>query len=542
MTWSPNASFAALVDDREREELFAVEVSGHATVFTTGPVTSASWSYVQTLAVGSIEGGAVDIAAGTWQLGALEFSLIDRSGTARALAAVTDLAGRTVSLWMGFRGLAQANWEKIGTYTIETCSIGEKGRYDFRCIEPFPQLGRALADSLGSGIRKTITQPAVVGSTRIYVEDRDDLEIGMTVVLYDNSRYTIGTISSIGTEYSAGTPTYFVDLSSGTDVFVAVNGTLARCLSLRGNPVNIAVRILVDDFALAGSIQTDFPLDAADGAWTTGDGFGVPLANLDTAAIKTERDARMSTLSGQVILERRIESGRSWFDTICHGLMQMIVRRSGLLSVRSCLIPSAAGVSPLTIDSSNAQDWQWERSFVDAANRVIVEGDVLGDVARQLSVAEDAASIAAIGRRELIVTSPWLRTALNGEQHALIIGGRLLARTTSGVETVSCRASVGRSAVEPGDVVYLTHPFLPDTGGTGAMSGAVAEVAEASLSHAENGLSVTVRRYPYARGAAITPDGQVAYGSASSGEKAQYAFICQDDGLMPDSTPGYTWV
>ena len=541
MTWSPNATFAALLDDQQRDELYAVEISGHGTVFTTGPVSSASWTYVQSLGDIEIEAGKVDIARGSWELGTMNFNLENRDGSAAALASIADLAGRTVTLWMGFRGLAQANWEKVGTYTIEKASIEEYGAYAFECIEPFPELGRALASSLETGLHATITRPVNFGATRIYIDDRTDFALGMTVAIYDGYRYMIRTISAIGYETVSGDAQSYIDVPAA-DQFISVNGTVARCLSIAGNPVNIAVRILVDDFATVGSIQTDFPITAAYGAWTAGDGFGVPLARLDVAAIKAERDARMSTLVGQVIFEQLQDDGRGWLDDLCHGVMQLVARRNGLLSIRSCLLPSAAGTPP-TIDDTNARDWAWQRSFSDAYNRVIVEGDLLGRETKQLALVEDAGSIAAIGRRELVVRSPWLRSALSGETSAMIIGGRLLARTTSGVENLACVASVGRSVVEAGDPVLLTHPYMPDTGAGGVpMSGAVAEVAAAALSLPDNGIHLETRRYSYARGAAIAPDSQVDFGSATSLEKSLYAFITEDSGLMPDGSAGYTWV
>jgi hypothetical protein len=541
MTWSPNVTFAALLDHRQRDEVYAIEISGHGTVFTTGPVTSPTWTYVQTLGDIEIEPGSIDVAKGRWKLGALRFALGNGGGTARAVAALADLAGRTVTLWMGFLGLAQANWEKIGTYTIEGARIEEYGRYVFRCIEPFPELTRTIASSLGAGQRKTLTRTARATSTRIYVESIDGIAAGQDVAIGDERQVAVRTVDSVGSDTVADPVVYWVDLTTMLGFETAEFGSLAPCRAIRGNVVNMIVRMLVDDFATVGSIQTDFPLDEARGPWQTHDGYGVPLARLDVADIKAQRDAYIANLGGTIVMTEAEDDGRGWLDRACHGVLQLVSRRNGLLTVRSTLIPFT-GSSPLTISREVADGWSWDRAFVAAHNRILVDGDEWAGQTQQLAVVEDAASVAQIGPRELRVSSPWIRKEQNGEAIAAAIGGRLLARTVAGVETIECRPGIGAATLEAGDLVLITHDELPDTSAAGAMDGALAEVSEAAIDQPANALALTMRRYPNARGGLIAPNTQVDYGSASALEKAKYAFISDDNGLLPDGKSGNTWV
>lgn len=541
MTWTPNATFAAALASRQRDELFAVEVSGHATVFTTGPVTAATWSYEKSLAELEVEPASVDIARGRWTLGGMSFSLVDRSGAARDLASLADLAGRTVTLWFGFLGVSQANFERVGTYTIERASIEGYGRIRFECIEPFPELGRSIASSLGTGERKTLTRNARAESTRIYVDSTFGIEAGQAVAIGDERQVAVRTVDSVGHDFEADPVVYWVDLTASLGFETAEFGTLAPCRALRGNLVNMLVRLLVDDFALVGSIQTDFPIDEAAGPWQAKDGYGVPLSRLDVADIKAQRDTYISTVSGMIVFAAREDDGRGWLDRACHGAVQLISRRNGLLTVRSTLIPFSAA-SPPTITPGTASLWSWSREFTALYNRILVDGDMWDGRTKQIATVEDAASIAATGPRELRVVSPWIRTALNGEGVAGAIGGRILARTTAGVERIACQDSLGRAGIEAGDLVLVTHEHLPDTSGPGAMTDCIAEVAAAGIDHASAALALELRRYPLARGGLIAPDSQADYGSATALEKATYAFISDDSGLLPDGKSGNTWV
>ena len=64
---------------------------------------------------------------------------------------------------------------------------------------------------------------------------------------------------------------------------------------------------------------------------------------------------------------------------------------------------------------------------------------------------------------------------------------------------------------------------------------------ESPIAPSQNATVLSVRCYPWARAGLIAPDDQVDYGSASGAEKATYAFICLDTGLMADGKIGYTW-
>lgn len=546
MTWTPNGTFGTALSSRQKAVRFAVEFAGYSTVFTTGAVSSASWTYKRLLSMADIDNGEIDPRSGRTTLSQIKFHLVDDGNEIRNLIsserktpALANMGGRIVTLWMGFAGLAQANWEVVGRFAVEEVELVEPGRYRFTARDPFQQFALPLFGSLLDTARTQIKVAAAIGVSTIEVQDNAKFTTGDSVLLFDGLLEQWTTISGLsGPEITQK----FIYLTDPTILALSTNATIVKARRIRGNPINIAMRLVLDDFATVGAIQTDYPITTVSGTFVAGDGFGVPSTLIDKTAIQAERDTFMSDLVGEIRLVSRVDDGWTYLQSFMRGLALMVVRRSGLLSLRGYHLPLSTSGTPAAINDDEMMAATWRRPHSESINRVVVSGDMLGSEMTTLATVEDVDSVAVIGKREVVVESPWLRTSLGGADTAAVIGGRIIGRFSAGHQVIEASAFMSKMTLEPGDYVGVTHPSLPDTSQNLAMTGQGAEVIASGLDLGSGTVSLEMWLYSGRRAGGITLEAQADFGSASATEKLQNAFITAEDGFMPDNTPGYVWV
>lgn len=551
MTWAPNSTFATKLSSLQKRPIYAVQFASVTTVYTTDDVTSPTWTYKKLLRGPIVNGGSIDPRDGRLELGTLSFLLLDDQGEIRSLLSsdkkspVTgNLAARQLTLYMGFSGMAQANYEVIGVFKVESVALREPMVYEFHCIDPFPELARPLFGSLGVGADTQVATNAGIGATTIYVDDMQTLAVGDLVCLHKpegGAPRAWTTITARGTDDDGTDPDGdFVTVADAL-VEAAMRGWVVRkAREIVGNPINIIMRLLLDDFALSGTIQTDFPIDSIRGTFVAGDGCGIASSSFDVTQIKAERDFWLSEFKGRLIVSEREDDTSSFVADFLQGLGFLFVRRAGTIGFRAGHLPLAGTGTPTTLTASQVAQRGWERRYYDLVNRVIVEGNFIGDKKAQLTVIEDAASIAAVGKRETVLGPRWLWSDLGGTAFPAAIAGQWLSRWATGHQQMTFDAHMTQLTLEPGDYVQVTHHDLPDTETTQPMSTTPAEVLSVSPDLVGNKLVLELWRYAGKRGGLICPDAQAAYASASAAERNRYAFVCGDDGFMGDDSPGYT--
>lgn len=547
MTWSPNASIDALLAERARDLVnYVVVFDGRSTVYSQSAVTWPDCTTKQILIMQDFEGAEADSAQGQFRFGSCRFSLLDKAGEVTTLLKELDLRGVHVTVYIGGKGVAQADYEAIGVFMVTAVVCREYGLFEFTCTDPFPQFQRDLFVNLGNPVESDIiptegifgseVYPGV-GDTKVYIDAYagEDLAVGDYVMIRYKENYHFTTIAAL----KVGEQRAKVTLTDSLTFRAKSGSVLVKCARLRGNPVNILVRLLLADFALAGDIQTNFPLDAVGGVLSDDppDGLGVPSTLVDSAQIIAERDAYLSTAVGEVIATQS-ESGRPYIERFCWGLCSLIVTRAGKLGIKCLRQPYTTGATP-AITAATSAFWTYDLAPSDFRNKIIVRGDEFDGDYVDMATVQDDALVATHGPLETTVDSPWLRSYLSGATQGAALGARLLSRLALGREQVTASGFLGLLELEPGDVVSLTHPEMPDRSTGLAMSGTAGEVASVSPQLGQGSVAVAIWLYGGGRVGLIAPDAQADYGAASAEEQATYAFISADDGTMPGGDAGY---
>lgn len=498
MTWAPNANFQAALTERQDAPVWAVEFEGHATVYTTGPVRGATWTYKPILIVDRLEAGGLDPLTSAIDLGELSFALVDRDGEALDLvsteassAPLATLAGATVTLWWGFRTLDQSDWEIAGRFRVTSISIAEYGRVDFAAGDPFPELKRPLFAGFGDAAATRVT--ALAQATAVGFKVYEDASV-------------------------------------------------TRCWILEGHPVNILARLLLGDFATSGAIQTDFPLSAVNGAWTASDGFGIPSTFIDVDQIKAERDEYLSGYTGRLVVTRVEDGGASHLADFLRGFGFLFFRRSGKLAFRGYHLPIPDTISPQTVDADAAHDWEFQRAFDSVATKVIVRGNRVGSSSRTILEKTDDEALAALGTFETTIDSPWLWTDQDASRWAETIAARWLVRFARGHSVILARADQRKALIEPGDAVNVSHPEMPDTSTGAALEDAPCEVIASAPILRDGELELELWRYAHVSAGLVAPESQPDWSAATAAQRLRYAFISDEQGRNPDGTPGDVWL
>lgn len=548
MTWTPNGEFLSRLEARRSGPVFAVEISGHGTVYTTQRVPSASWTYKSILRIRNYDPGKIDPTTDSWTLSAFDFELLDRDGEVtdlvssdRTAPTLGSLAGRLVTLWMGFSDLAQASWEKIGVFAVDEVAVDEYGTFQFRCIDPFPQLQNSVAFGLEEPVTHKVTQDTGAGQPFFSVDSVEKLAVGDPVLVTSHDVPTFGLITSLNSTIVTGKTYYNVGIDTGLQADAWASDEVRKVWWLRGNPVNIVVRLLLADFSLVGAIQTDFPLTEVAGAWGASSGFGLDPSLLDTADLILKRDTYFSEFDGRFVVEGTESRGLQILSDLLAGIGSIVVRRDGLLSIHAANLPAPDPLAVLEASPDNSSSWRWTRKFSKTMNRVVIYGNIVGGRQLKITSVQNDARVAEIGARDGEIKARWLWSDLNGALFGRFIGSRRLIRLSSGLQEIQLDGFPQLVRAIPGDTLALTHPHVPATERGSGLSGDIGEVIASAIqiNEHEAKTSITVLRYPGTRTGLITPDAQVPYASASSLEKLTYAFICDDTGYMADGTLGY---
>lgn len=164
------------------------------------------------------------------------------------------------------------------------------------------------------------------------------------------------------------------------------------------------------------------------------------------------------------------------------------------------------------------------------------------------AVEEYAASISRYGQYgEHVVESDGIRSAFQGFFLANFIarliffryGLKLLKFDQNAAESIW-----GKVLLEPGDIVAVTHPHVPDrAAGVLGISNKLFEVLNKSINFTEGRVTLVLVDASYLTNNfgyfLITPNGEADYAAASSGDKAKYMFMTNDSGVYSNSDGGH---
>lgn len=339
-----------------------------------------------------------------------------------------------------------------------------------------------------------------------------------------------------------------------TDAKIMANATDDHVSRLIGNPVNIYYSLLTGSFSGSG----DFPLgyiSTDDGVYTVPTGLQVPAALVNTAQLISERDNYYSDAIVDVTFNRP-ENGKQYLEREFFRTFQCYPPMSGggLIGLRFRMPPlPTVSVASLTHIDHIEEVLSWERSFRSHLNQFTYLGDyengqksfgnpgAYNAILYNRETEEDLADRAATSETvEYKVESQWLKSEFDGAVWGTVLAGRMRSRYQKCPATGVLLCNFRAAGIQEGDIVYVTHPEIPNllTGAMG-VSAKPMEVLARVPRFDEGKIELTVEDVSFRRYGLICPDATPDYASASPTERATYAFISSDAGLMSNGDQGY---
>ncbi|MEN6526899.1 MAG: hypothetical protein ABFD84_14070 [Candidatus Polarisedimenticolia bacterium] len=562
MTWDPGSSYGARLDAASASVVYVAEIEGYPTVYSTGPVVADTWSVKPYLRAPRVELGSIDPLTGDWQLGGTSLVIVDRDGEARRLVAtergtspIASLRDRAVTLWLGFSGRPQSEYAAVARFAVSGASCDEYGSVTLSCAEPFPALRKPLYTCFGDEMSGRVQHEAASGATQVWVESDTALweMLNRDIVIVPNTYSQNSTLKPDTRYWHRVTDVLFGvrDPEEGAYAWrLTLDPPLARAMTtdaewrkawrIIANPIDMIVRILTGNYGTTGDIQTAFPLTYVSPGFEGETSLALPLSWIDSAAIQAERDAYASGWSGELIVTKQYGSADECLRSLVSGFGSFFSRRSGLLSFRTHRFPIASG-TPRQATPANSAGWEWTRSYEDTATTVSYNGDEYDGKSTYVGGATDDD---AAGRQTPSTTTyslAWLRSDRDGASIAATLATRQLSRYSHGHQEIRLRAFLSELRVEPGDVIELTHPAIPDTDTGASLDKCRAEVVSAALDPATGWVEITCWRYASGREGLLAPDSAADYASADATARATYAYQTDDSGQEPDGSSGYVW-
>jgi hypothetical protein len=552
-----------------RVPVFVLVIDGAPYNWSSGPVRAkaaggSDWDTEATplisgaLEVGNLAGTDIDPLRGKFGLSDLRVTIADigyetvtsaHRGTVTEWVATekatTRILRRKATLWLGEASMHEDEYEEIYTGLVDDWDLKRNGAvYEVRLR------------SLLKGWERDIMTEAdnVEGTTVARLSDtllRGNRDLSSTDDTYNNWTLVFTSGADEDSSYvisDYGALTRLITLSGGGSSTYAIGDAFKLFLlnEIVGNPVNIWVRILVNDFALAGSIQTNYPITSVTG---TPAGLDYSLSDIDEDAVKTERDRWFPTVVYDLKWVKQEKANKTFNEQIFRVLgAYPLVTPDGKFSIRAAR-PQIPPTTPLEIVNTDVEGVpDMGRDEESIINTVTIEGDwnEATDTYQELVVrttpdaryTEDELQ----ETRDLNIQSRGLSSAQNGVSLATALADRILARYgKGGPEVLSLQMGPLGALLEAGERVLLTHPQLPNlqTGIRGKVEEPF-EVTRVSgdMQRGRSDVSVT-QYYVGGRPGFIAPTGTTAsYGSATVDDK-QYAYVSPNSGNFADDGAPY---
>jgi len=325
--------------------------------------------------------------------------------------------------------------------------------------------------------------------------------------------------------------------------------TIYNYVRMVGNPINIMMRILIDDFATAGTIQSNFPLTSISGVTPTGlSAFSI--ADFDVAGIQAMRD----TWSKDTVFDITFPEPISAREFIEKQIMQLLggFLVESLDGIFSLLIsrPSKPASGAVTIQDQHTQGLpQWLRDTANIVTKITVQGNYNAATNKysDLVTAESwdtryYATNLNISR-SLEISSMGLIDAYDGEMLATITIGAIMSRYgTGGPERITIKGGPILMFLKAGEKVYVSLTNVPSiAAGVMGKASEIFEVVSVKTSGSPLLTTLVLQGYTTSwRPAFIAPDADHAdYVNATATEKQNDAYLYDSGTTFSDSLPPY---
>ena len=362
---------------------------------------------------------------------------------------------------------------------------------------------------------------------------------------------------AVGLELGPALGSYILTLADTSymlDGELATAATADEPATIRGNVVNVFASLLRGVFSTS---DAHFPLlevsTASAGVSSAPTGLGIPDALLDIAGMKAERDSWRP--DDTVELEFRApEAAREYLRREFFRVFQarLCLLGNGSLGFRFNRPPMPATSAPVLDLGTIAEVRSWAQLLEDHLNKFTIRGDHDPDADPEFadlyadSTTEDTDDRTETGETvEYVIESRWLRTADDGVFLASDLAAHIRQVWLVPPALVSVGVNFRQRRIEPGDVVAVTHPLIPDLrSGVRGVSGRLMHVlraepdTRAGLVVLEL-LDVGLRRYGVIAPASV---GSEVYTGADAVERGTFFFVCNGSEQMSNGDDGYRFV
>ncbi len=416
-------------------------------------------------------GGQVEPERGRTSVGSIVIVIADIGQEITRLISGVGIGGDVLTFQKGFEAIADTDFQTLLTGRVDSCRLtSDLGAYEITIRDPQLLLQRPVFE---------------VSSTLLSI----DLAAGETTEMFvdDASGFRdTGTIRISGSggsdeylTYAAKTPTSLTGLvrgvSPGSAVTVdgdhAAGDTVQEILWLGpAHPIDQRVAILVN---------------------TDKSGLSIDPALVDTVT----HDAIKASIGPDLLMEWLIDASapnaKDWIEAEIDSKLGLYGRTTGdgKISLVNSIVP---GAPVAAIDTNNTlteegggQVLSWDQNLGSVINVVTTyyDNDAIAGLFKNTLEITDAASILKFGRRPLVMESKGFRSTLAGTIDFITeISNRILNRYSNGAPIVTASAFLREHLIEPGDVVSLTSPVLPniETGARG-VNEALLEVIQRNI-------------------------------------------------------------
>lgn len=532
--------------------------------FSSAPIRpkiagGSDWNSSGQLLAGVLEvtsqlGARLQQPEGNLTLDDLSFTLTDIGGLlnrwiATELAA-TRIYQRQVTLHMGTADLAEDEFETFFSGKLEDVKLAANGgAYQFRAFSRAREWEKEIMlsdfpSTEGSVKTGDSSSPFTVFTGNSDLSSEDDAYNGF--ILKWSKGANEGTEQTIS-DYTGSTRTITLTSGPSNQIDKGDEFTIYNFVELVGNPADIFVRVLVNDFALAGAIQADYPLVSVTGTPT---GLSYSLADLDETQIQTERDLWLSGTEFRMKWRDK-EKAIDWMKSQLFGVLgcRAFFAPSGLIQFQMTR-PQVPPTLPFEVtDQAVIGVPDWTRDHSGIVNEVWVWGDWNPatdeyQILVKVETSDARYTKATIGITNRIeIKSRGLATSSNGVSLAQSIASRLLARFgMGGAEIVQADGGWELGLLQPGERVLLTHSQLPSLfSATLGKSGESFEVTRNSPRPSDGRATLQLTSW-YAPGTPMfmAPSTVSSDYDTASKEDRQYGYIATEGGYFSDGRPPYT--
>lgn len=459
---------------------------------------------------------AVDELTAHSSISGIEITAIDPSGALKTLAADASVIGQPCTLSMGFPGLDVAtDFVTIHSGTITAVSRTQSGLMRISISDRLLILVNDIF--LSGGPTQWIPGQALTTPPR-----RPPAVLG-------NGQ----PISDQNPRYLSGHP---LDL-----LLVALQNEL-------GFGQITPPALIVSASGGSGTGQVGYGINTAWRFYTVSDPTTLinPNSYVDVPGILSLRDSQFTGLQMEFTLTGPV-GGKSWIENqLLKPLgLYWITRADGKLALKSMKHP--ATVAPVTISERQTLD------IPDLARWPLINMVACSMPLRSTDV-QDRGSVTFVQQSSLntyrspyvhTIDSDGLRFGLGASAQLFLLANRIFNRHAFSTPVYTVRTFLKHFVIELGDFIRLTHPKVLDLKtGTLGISNVLCEVIDRQPDYASGAVTfkmIDTRFISTGSGGfqiANSSAGIPVWGSASAGQKAQFMFIADRNGVMSDLAAG----